>query len=164
MPATVSSRLAQLLTQRSLHIATAESCTLGGICSALGAIPGASSYLQGGIVAYQTGLKTELLGVSAELIQAHHVVSPEVAEALALGATERLDAEVGIGTTGLAGPGGGEPLHPVGQVCIASVYRSRDGLHTRSKTLQLQGSREENIQQAIHEALQLTLELLEAHP
>ena len=152
MPATVSSRLAQLLTQRSLHIATAESCTLGGVCSALGAIPGASSYLQGGIVAYQTGLKTELLGVSAEL-----------AEALALGATERLDAEVGIGTTGLAGPGGGEPLHPVGQVCIASVYRSRDGLHTRSKTLQLQGSREENIQQAIHEALQLTLELLEAH-
>ena len=162
MPATVSSRLVQLLTQRSLHIATAESCTLGGVCSALGAIPGASSYLQGGIVAYQTGLKTELLGVSAELIQAHHVVSPEVAEALALGATERLDAEVGIGTTGLAGPGGGEPLHPVGQVCI-SVYRSRDGLHTRSKTLQLQGSREENIQQAIHEALQLTLELLEAH-
>ena len=160
MPATVSSRLAQLLTQRSLHIATAESCTLGGVCSALGAIPGASSYLQGGIVAYQTGLKTELLGVTAELIQTHHVVSPEVAQALALGATERLDAEVGIGTTGLAGPGGGEPLHPVGQVCIASVYRSRDGLHTRSKTLQLQGSREENI----HEALQLTLELLEAHP
>ena len=105
MPATVSSRLAQLLAQRSLHIATAESCTLGGVCSALGAIPGASSYLQGGIVVYQTGLKTELLGVSAELIQAHHVVSPEVAEALALGATERLDAEVGIGTTGLAGPG-----------------------------------------------------------
>ena len=52
----------------------------------------------------------------------------------------------------------------MGQVCIASVYRSRDGLHTRSKTLQLQGSREENIQQAIHEALRLTLELLEAHP
>lgn len=164
MTSAVRSRLAQLLTQRSLHIATAESCTLGGVCSALGATPGASSYLQGGIVAYQTELKTELVGVPDELIQTYHVVSPEVAEALAIGAAQRLHAEVGIGTTGVAGPTGGDSLHPVGMVCIAVAYHSTTGLKTCSKTLHLQGSREENIDQAIQEALKLTLDFLEAHP
>lgn len=164
MTSSTRSRLAQLLTQRSLHIATAESCTLGGVCSALGAIPGASSYLQGGIVAYQTELKTELVGVPDELIQTYHVVSPEVAEALAVGTAQRLHAEVGIGTTGVAGPAGGDSLHPVGMVCIAVAYHSPTGLKTRSKTLHLKGSREENIDLAIQEALELTLEFLEAHP
>ena len=84
--------LTELLLQRGLHIATAESCTLGGVASALGSHSGASAYLQGGIIAYQSDLKTSLLGVPPELIETYHVVSEEVACAMALGAMEQLQA------------------------------------------------------------------------
>ena len=90
--------LTELLLQRGLHIATAESCTLGGVASALGSHSGASAYLQGGIIAYQSDLKTSLLGVPPELIETYHVVSEEVACAMALGAMEQLQAEVAIAT------------------------------------------------------------------
>jgi nicotinamide-nucleotide amidase len=74
--------------------------------------------VQGGLVVYSNEAKTALAGVPAELIAAHGAVSPEVARALATGARERLGADVGIGITGIAGPGGGTPEKPVGTVCV----------------------------------------------
>ena len=150
--------LTELLLQRGLHIATAESCTLGGVASALGSHSGASAYLQGGIIAYQSDLKTSLLGVPPELIETYHVVSEEVACAMALGAMEQLQAEVAIATTGV------DAAHPVGTICIAVVFEGPRGPVVNSTTLHLSGSREENISQAIQEALHLALQLLEAHP
>lgn len=156
--------LIEELQRRSLHIATAESCTLGHLAATLGSLSGALSYLQGGIIAYHPDLKTSLLGVPPELIDTYHVVSEEVACAMALGAMEQLQAEVAIATTGVAGPTGGDATHPVGTICLAVVFEGPRGPVVNSTTLHLSGSREENIDQAIHEALHLTLQLLEAHP
>ena len=78
-------QIGRLLRHKGLSIATAESCTVGSICAQIGRVAGASDYLQGGIIAYQAELKDELLGVPLSLIEKHHVVSREVAEAMALG-------------------------------------------------------------------------------
>jgi nicotinamide-nucleotide amidase len=80
--------------------------------------PGSSDYVAGGVVAYSNAAKTELLGVPAELIEQHGAVSLQVAMAMADGARQRLDADVGCGITGVAGPGGGTEEKPVGYVCI----------------------------------------------
>ena len=74
--------------------------------------PGASAYLQGGVVAYSNEAKVDLLGVPVELIERHGAVSPEVAEAMAEGAAERFGADLGVGITGIAGPDGGSPAGP----------------------------------------------------
>jgi nicotinamide-nucleotide amidase len=100
-------------------IATAESCTGGLLAARLTEPPGASAYVRGAIVAYSNDAKVACAGVSPELIERHGAVSPEVAEALAEGARERLGADVGVGITGIAGPGGGTPEKPVGLVCLS---------------------------------------------
>jgi nicotinamide-nucleotide amidase len=102
-------------------IATAESCTGGLLAARLTELPGASAYVRGAIVAYANDLKTALAGVPAELIVRHGAVSPEVAQALAEGARERLGADVGVGVTGVAGPGGGTEEKPVGTICLSVV-------------------------------------------
>ena len=114
-------------------IATAESCTGGLLAARLTELPGASSYVRGALVAYSDELKIAHAGVPAALIERHGAVSPEVAQALAEGARMRLGADVGVGVTGIAGPGGGTPEKPVGLVCL-SVAAPRGAL-TRSVTL-----------------------------
>ncbi|MEZ5156695.1 MAG: competence/damage-inducible protein A [Solirubrobacterales bacterium] len=111
--------VARLLAGSSIGLG--ESCTGGLLAARLTDPPGASDYFRGGIVAYSNAAKEELLGVPAELIAAHGAVSPEVAAAMARGAMERLGAEVGVGITGIAGPGGGTEEKPVGYVCICVV-------------------------------------------
>jgi nicotinamide-nucleotide amidase len=114
---TIDEQVAQLLRDRR-KIALAESCTAGLLAGRLADPPGASNYLLGGVVAYSNEAKTELLGVPAELIERHGAVSPEVAEAMADGASERFGADLGVGVTGIAGPDGGTEEKPVGYVCI----------------------------------------------
>ena len=97
-------------------LATAESCTGGLVAAALTAIPGSSDVITGGIVAYANEVKTGELGVSAELIERHGAVSAEVAEAMARGVRERLEVDVAVSITGVAGPGGGSEETPVGLV------------------------------------------------
>jgi nicotinamide-nucleotide amidase len=80
---------------------------------------GSSEYMLGGLVVYSNEAKTALAGVPAELIEAHGAVSPEVAAALADGARLRFGADLGIGITGIAGPGGGTEAKPVGTVCLS---------------------------------------------
>jgi nicotinamide-nucleotide amidase len=100
-------------------IATAESCTGGLLAARLTDLAGSSDYMMGGIVAYSDRAKVELAGVAAELIERHGAVSAEVARALAEGACERLHADVGVGITGVAGPGGGTEEKPVGLVWLS---------------------------------------------
>jgi nicotinamide-nucleotide amidase len=116
--------LARALLDRGLTVATAESCTGGLLAGRLVDRPGSSAYLQGGIVSYSNAAKTALLGVPAELIEKQGAVSPEVARAMADGARAALDADVGIGITGVAGPDGGTPAKPVGYVCLCVTTAS----------------------------------------
>jgi nicotinamide-nucleotide amidase len=99
-------------------VAVAESCTGGLMAARLTDRAGSSAYMLGGVVAYSNEAKVAHAGVPAGLISSYGAVSPEVAAALAEGAAERFEADVGIGITGIAGPGGGTPEKPVGTVCI----------------------------------------------
>jgi nicotinamide-nucleotide amidase len=116
---TVDDQVAQLLNGRGLTVAVAESCTGGLVAARLTERAGASAYVLGGVVAYSDAAKRSLVGVPAELIERCGAVSVEVAAALADGARERFGASLGVGVTGIAGPGGGTPDKPVGLVCFS---------------------------------------------
>jgi nicotinamide-nucleotide amidase len=103
---------------RGRRIGLAESCTGGLLAARLTELPGSSDYVAGGVVAYSNTAKIEMLGVAPELIEQHGAVSPEVALAMADGARDRFGADVGVGVTGVAGPGGGTDTKPVGYVCV----------------------------------------------
>lgn len=136
--ATTDELVARELLVRGWTVATGESCTGGMLASRLVDRAGSSDYVAGGVVAYSNTAKTELLGVPAELIAEHGAVSPQVARALADGARKRFDADVGIGITGVAGPGGGTAAKPVGYVCFCVT--TADGL-VLARDPQLPGSR-----------------------
>jgi nicotinamide-nucleotide amidase len=133
--ATIDTVVARLLEGRT--IATAESCTGGLMAGRLTDLAGSSAYVLGGLVVYSDEAKTALAGVPASLIEAHGAVSPEVATALSAGARSRLGADIGIGITGIAGPGGGTAEKPVGTVCL-SVGTAGD---SEERTVRLPGGR-----------------------
>ncbi len=114
---TVDDQVIELLAGRT--VAVAESCTGGLMSARLTERAGSSDYMLGGAVVYSNEAKTALAGVPASLIAAHGAVSPEVAAALADGARAAFGAEIGIGITGIAGPGGGSEEKPVGTVCLS---------------------------------------------
>jgi len=130
----VDTQVAALLRERSLSIATAESCTGGLLAGRLTDLAGSSDYVLGGVVAYSNEAKSDRASVDPGLIEAHGAVSVEVAEALADGARSAFGADVGIGVTGVAGPGGGTGDKPVGVVCFA-VSGPRGARLMRSVTL-----------------------------
>jgi competence/damage-inducible protein CinA-like protein len=113
---TIDSQLAHLLQGRRL--AVAESCSGGLLSARITDLPGASAYFAGGVVTYSNEAKAELLGIDPALIEEHGAVSAEVAEAMSCGALERLDADVAVAITGIAGPDGGTEDKPVGYVCF----------------------------------------------
>jgi nicotinamide-nucleotide amidase len=131
---TVDVQVAGMLRAAGLTVGTAESCTGGLLAARLTELAGASDYVRGGIVAYSNEVKVAQAGVEAELIERHGAVSAEVAEALAAGAVSQLGADVGVGITGVAGPGGGTEEKPVGLVWL-SVVRAGGGTLTRSVNL-----------------------------
>jgi nicotinamide-nucleotide amidase len=131
---TVDEQVADMLRSRGWTIATAESCTGGLLAGRLTELAGSSEYVLGGLVVYSNEAKTRLAGVDPELIARVGAVSVEVAEALADGARERVGADVGVGITGIAGPGGGTPEKPVGLVCF-SVAGPDGSRITRSTNL-----------------------------
>src|SRR6478736_1422298 len=118
---TIDDIVARALLDGALTIATAESCTAGGLASRLTDRPGSSAYLLGGLVVYSNEAKSALAGVPADLIERVGAVSPEVALALASGARERLGSDIGVGITGIAGPDGGTADKPVGLVYLCAI-------------------------------------------
>ena len=128
----------EMLRERRFTIAVAESCTGGLLASRLTDVPGSSDYVERGVVCYSNRSKTELAGVPESLLVEHGAVSEPVAEALATGIRVRADTDVGIGITGIAGPGGGTPDKPVGTVAVAVTVREM----ARVRTFQFLGGRE----------------------
>lgn len=109
----------ELLADGGLRVAVGESCTGGLVTARLVDAPGSSAYVGAGVVAYSNAVKRQVLGVASELIEVHGAVSEPVALAMAAGARRVDGADVGVGVTGVAGPGGGTDAKPVGTVCIA---------------------------------------------
>ena len=132
-------------------LATAESCTGGGIGAALTAVPGSSKVYRGGIISYTNDVKIRQLGVSAEILERSGAVSAEVAQAMATGAREKLGADIAISVTGLAGPGGDEYGNPVGTVYIGYA----DDQCCVSERFLFEGDRESIRNQAVVAALKL---------
>ncbi len=131
---TIDDLVARVLGDAGHTIATAESCTGGLLAARLTDRAGSSAYVKGGLVVYSNEAKTALAGVDPELIKEHGAVSREVAEKLAAGARERLQAEIGVGITGIAGPGGGSEQKPVGLVWL-SIAGPGEASMTRSVNL-----------------------------
>jgi nicotinamide-nucleotide amidase len=140
---TVDQQVASLLRgedgRAARTVACAESCTGGLLAARLTERPGSSDYMRGAIVAYANDVKVAQAGVAAELIERHGAVSAEVAEALAAGARERLGADLGVGVTGVAGPGGGTEEKPVGLVWLSVAGGAQESPVTRS--IDLPGAR-----------------------
>ena len=116
--------------KKKLKLATAESCTGGLLAGVLTEIPGSSDVVERGFVTYSNDAKTEMIGVPASLIAAQGAVSEAVARAMAEGARTHSKADIGIGITGVAGPGGGSEAKPVGTVHIA-VSSTQAMLHVK---------------------------------
>lgn len=121
--ATIDDVVAQRLAGR--WVATAESCTGGLVAGRLTDRAGSSDYVAGGVVSYSNDVKIDALGVPAELIEEHGAVSEPVAAAMADGVCRHLGVDVGISTSGIAGPGGGTPDKPVGTVCFGLAVAGR---------------------------------------
>ncbi len=152
-------RLVRLLKERGLRICFAESCTGGLAAAGLVSVPDASCVLDVSFVTYANEAKIEYLGVSLEDIRQYGVVSEQVARQMAVGAAKRSRAQVGVGITGIAGPGGGTQEKPVGTVCFGFFIKKETSVFTKSfGNLGRNAVREESVR-FVYEKL---LELLEA--
>ena len=134
-------------------LVTAESCTGGGIGAVLTAVPGCSAVFKGGIISYTNEVKTQLLRVNPQLLAEKGAVCGEVAEAMAVGARQALNADVAVSVTGLAGPSGDEYGNPVGTVYIGYSDQCRT---THAHCL-FGGNRDEIRTQTIQAALQMII-------
>ena len=150
-------RLAAGLRGRGWMLTSAESCTGGLIAAACTSLAGSSDWFERGFVTYSNAAKTELLGVPAALIEQHGAVSAEVARAMADGALRHSRAQFAVAVTGVAGPGGGSVLKPVGTVWLAVAVA---GSPAQAELLQLSGDRADVRQQSVLRALAAMLAAL----
>ncbi|RJF97954.1 CinA family protein [Noviherbaspirillum saxi] len=149
-------RVGQALQARRMLLATAESCTGGGVAQAVTDIAGSSEWFERGFVTYSNAAKTDMLGVPAILIQESGAVSEEVAAAMATGALSHSNAHVALSTTGIAGPGGAVPGKPVGTVCFGWALDGR----THTERIIFHGDRQEVRERTVQHALQGLLRFL----
>ncbi len=150
-------RLGAACKRRGMMVATAESCTGGGVSEAITRIAGSSDWFERGFVTYSNGAKEEMLGVSAATLVTHGAVSEPVAAEMAAGAIAHSAADVAVAITGIAGPGGGTPAKPVGLVWFAWAYR---GGPVQCRRLVFKGDREAVRRQSVAVALQGLIDLL----
>lgn len=148
--------LGDLLQEKGLTLASAESCTGGNIARLITSVPGSSSYYSGSVVAYENRIKTSVLGVDPELIAKHGAVSREVVEQMAYGVRRLLGTDTAISTSGIAGPDGGTEEKPVGSTWICVQFRD----DSFAKLYRFGGNRERIIDQASFTAIQLLRRLI----
>jgi nicotinamide-nucleotide amidase len=156
---TIDDQLGELLAGHTL--VAAESCTAGLFAARITDRAGSSAYFLGGGVVYSNEAKIDLAGVDPELIERFGAVSTEVGDALAEGIAERFDAELGVGITGIAGPGGGTPEKPVGLVCFSVWMRPGDGPARRlTRRSVLPGNRSDIRERSVTVAMHMLRRLL----
>lgn len=146
---TVAEKLVELLKVRGLTCATAESCTGGGVGSAITAVPGSSAVFAGGVISYSNEVKRNILGVSADILQTVGAVSSETAAQMAEGVRKLLKTDLAVSLTGIAGPDGGSDEKPVGLVWFGLA--TKDGVRTEKCIFR--GDRAQVRAQAITHAL-----------
>ena len=160
-------RLAEGLVRRNKRVATAESCTGGGVACAMTDMAGSSRWFERGFVSYSNEAKTEQLSVPAETIARFGAVSEEVAAAMATGALRHSRADFGVAVTGIAGPDGGSADKPVGTVCFGwSRRRAGEGAgagegEPKTRRVLFAGDRQQVREQSVEMALQGLLDLVE---
>jgi nicotinamide-nucleotide amidase len=155
----LAERVGRTLQERGWFLATAESCTGGGVAQAITEIPGSSEWFDCAYVPYSNASKTEMLDISPALIAKHGAVSEEIAAAMAEGALASSEAHVTLSTTGIAGPAGAVPGKPVGTVCFG--WSTTGATHT--ERLVFKGDRHAVREQTVTHALQGLLRFLEEH-
>jgi len=153
---TLEAAIGQMLLARSLTIGAAESCTGGHFSYSLTAIPGASAYFKGAVVAYDNAVKRSLLGVRAETLERYGAVSEQTVLEMAQGARELLQTDLAVSISGIAGPDGGTPEKPVGTIWMAIA--NKDAV-TAQKIVRGK-DRLSNIQYATIQALNMVRKLL----
>lgn len=151
-------RVSDLLKEKRLKVATAESCTGGMLGNLLTNISGSSEYYDRGVISYSNRAKMELLGVSKETLDKYGAVSEPVAKEMAEGVRKRSKVDIGISTTGIAGPTGGTKDKPVGLVYVGVSTKER----TIVRRFLFKGNRIENKESACNAALSMLLEVLES--
>lgn len=147
--ALLSQRLGKLCLARGATLTTAESCTGGGIASAITAAPGSSGYFGSAVVTYSNAAKTRLLGVPEALLETHGAVSEAVVNAMVKGACRESGATLGVAVSGVAGPDGGSDDKPVGLVWLAIGNET----HQEAMRFVFPGDRQAVREQAVREAL-----------
>ncbi|TLF47644.1 CinA family protein [Halomonas urmiana] len=145
----LAEQLGERCRARGITVTAAESCTGGGVASAITAVAGSSAWFETGYVTYANGAKTRLLGVPEALLAEHGAVSREVVEAMVIGACRDSGAALGVAISGVAGPGGGSAEKPVGMVWLA--WGSAEG--AESTCHRFPGDRAAVRERAVHEAL-----------
>jgi len=147
------------LKSRALMLATAESCTGGGVGAAITAVAGSSEWYERGFITYTYISKREMLGVKVETLDKYGAVSEPTVKEMALGALAASHAQVAVAVSGTAGPAGGTPEKPVGTVCLAWALRNHEPV---AETLHFSGDREAVRRQSVERALDGVLKLLTA--
>jgi PncC family amidohydrolase len=147
-----------LATHDDVTLATAESCSGGGVAARVTSVAGSSIYFLGGVVAYANDAKADVLGVPRTILETRGAVSPECAAAMAEGARRLFGATLAVSTTGIAGPGGGTPRKPVGLVYLALA--GADGARVEER--RFAGDRAAVTAAAVERALSMLVEGVEA--
>ncbi len=161
MPNALAKQLGNALLARGMMLATAESCTGGGVAQAVTDIAGSSAWFERGFVTYANVAKIEMLGVRQSTLDAHGAVSEMTVREMALGALQHSGAYITLAVSGIAGPGGGSATKPVGTVWFA--WAVRDG-QVQARLHQLSGDRSQIRAQAVQISLQGALEMLNLSP
>ena len=149
-------RLLEVLRERGLTLAVAEGDTGGLLLAELTSVPGSSTVVLGGVVAYHDDIKRQVLGVPSDLIERHGAVSAEAAVAMARGVRQVCGADVAVASTGIAGPGGATPAKPVGLAFVAAV----DAVRCLVREYRWEGDRKTNRHASVRAAIELALELV----
>jgi len=153
----MAQKMGRVARRRGIMIATAESCTGGGIAAAITRVPGSAKWFDRGFVTYHNLAKHQMLGVREATLHRYGAVSEAVARQMAAGALRRSQADVSVSVTGIAGPGGGSKEKPVGTVWFAWAAK---GAEVQSRMFRFKGDRYEVRRQTVAMALQGIIDLL----